>query len=214
MTKADSVHSTPQLITPADPTRRSFLSTAAGVAAGSTVLALAAISPASAIAAQASALGHPDAPLLELEEKIFEQHDLSAAYDDEIMRLAKIWNAESHRRYQEALAAEKRTGIHLSWQERWKLYTDIPECIEHDRLCQLQEPFDLKMDALIKQMFATPAHTAEGRRAKAAVLISCIMGDDWRYADEQTEYPERMARALLLEFVGGEPGASLRDQFA
>jgi len=34
------------------------------------------------------------------------------------------------------------------------------------------------MDALIKQMFATPAHTAEGRRAKVSVLLGCVMGDD------------------------------------
>jgi hypothetical protein len=26
--------------------------------------------------------------------------------------------------------------------------------------------------------------------------------------------PERMARTLLLEFIGGEPGETLRDQFA
>jgi hypothetical protein len=84
---------------------------------------------------------------LELEEKIFEQHELAAAYDDEIMRLSMIWNDKSRRLYEEALAAETQRGIYLSPQERWKLVTDIPECIEHDRLCRLQEPFDVKMDA-------------------------------------------------------------------
>jgi hypothetical protein len=70
------------------------------------------------------------------------------------------------------------------------------------------------MDALIKQMFATPAHTAEGRRAKVIVLLGCVLGDDWRRVDEETDYPEQMARTMLIEFVGGEPAAQLRDQFA
>jgi hypothetical protein len=46
-----------------------------------------------------------------------------------------------------------------------------------DALCNLQEPFLTKMDALIKQMFAIPAHTAEGRRAKATILLGCVLGD-------------------------------------
>jgi hypothetical protein len=83
-----------------------------------------------------------------------------------------------------------------------------------NRLCKLQEPFLTKMDALIKRMFAIPAHTAEGRRAKATVLLGCVLGDDWRGRDEETDYPEQMARSLLIEFVGGEPAAQLRDQFA
>ena len=58
-----------------------------------------------------------------------------------------------------------------------------------DALCNLQEPFLTKMDALIKQMFAIPAHTAEGRRAKATILLGCVLGDDWRGRDEETEYP-------------------------
>src|SRR6476659_1748676 len=102
----------------------------------------------------------------------------SAAYDDEINRLSEIWTAESRRLYEEALAAEVRSGIFRTPQERWKLVTDIPECIEHNRLCNLQEPFLAKMSALIKQMFATPAHTAEGRRAKVIVLLRCVMRDE------------------------------------
>jgi hypothetical protein len=114
-------------------------------------LALATIPPASASAAPASPLNpavQPDATLLELEGKIFKQYELAAAYDDEIMRLSKIWTDKSHRLYKEALAAETQRGIYLSPEERWKLVTDIPECIEHNRLCNLQEPFTVKMDAL------------------------------------------------------------------
>ena len=41
MIQADSVHSTPPMNAPVDQTRRSFLSTAAGIAAGSAAIALA-----------------------------------------------------------------------------------------------------------------------------------------------------------------------------
>jgi hypothetical protein len=70
------------------------------------------------------------------------------------------------------------------------------------------------MEALIKQMYATPAHTAEGRRAKFLVLLGVILGEEWRDRDDETDYPQLMARRLLIEFVGGEPGEQLRDQFA
>jgi hypothetical protein len=62
-------------------------------------------------------------------------------------------------------------------------------------------------------MFAIKAQTSEGRRAKAGVLISCILGPDWQQSDKQTEYPELMARNLLLEFIG-DAGERLREQFA
>jgi hypothetical protein len=56
MTQADRVHSTPPTNTPADPTRRHFLSRSAGVAAGGAVLALVTIPLAPASAAPAAAL--------------------------------------------------------------------------------------------------------------------------------------------------------------
>ena len=191
---------------PADPTstRRRFLSQAAGVAIGAT---------AAVVATKAVALPADDSELLKLEEQIFEQHEKATAYDDEIIRLSAIWTAKSDRLYREALGAEKRSGIFLNAQERWRIVTDIPECVEHSRLCELQEPFMIKKDALIKQMFATPAHTADGRHAKVTVLL-LVMGDDWRRGDRATEYRELMARNLLIEFIGGEPGEAMRDQFA
>jgi len=90
----------------------------------------------------------------------------------------------------------------------------MPESIEHNRLCRLQDPFYARMDTLIKEMLATLAHTPEGRRAKVLVLLVCILGPEWTGVDEETDYPERMARDLLIEFVGGEPGKMLREQFA
>src|SRR5713101_8037940 len=138
-----------------------------------------------------------DSVLLELEEQIFEQYEGACAFNAEIIRLAAIWHNEGRRLYEEALSREVQAGTYLTPQERWALVTDMPECIEHSRLCKLQEPFLTKMEALIEQMFAMPAHTAEGRRAKATVLLGCVLGDDWQRIDEEMDYPELMARRLL-----------------
>jgi hypothetical protein len=204
MTEADSVHSTPPLSMPTDTNRRRFLTVAAASAVAAGSLAVAAMPPAP----------QDDRDLLELEEKIFEEWRAGHAYDAEIFRLSEIWHPESQRLYQESLSREIKAGTYLTPQERWALVTDMPECKEHDRLIKLQDEPYARMDALVKQMFATPAHTAEGRRAKVQVLLSCILGDDWRRHDEETGYPELMARRLLIEFIGGEPGEQLRDQFA
>jgi hypothetical protein len=159
--------------------------------------------------ARANSLANDDGELLKLEERIFEQYEAARAYDDKIIRLSEIWEGEWKRMTDELYAGRSS----LTQAKIWELVRKMPESKEHDRLVTLQnEPYD-RMDALIKQMFATPAHTADGRRAKAIVLISCILGDDWQKVDNETEYPERMARNLLLEFVGGGPGEELRDQF-
>jgi hypothetical protein len=184
--------------------RRGFLSKGAATVAGLT--AVAAIS-------KAAALPQDDSALVKLEEQIFEQYEGACAFDDEILRLAEIWTTESDRLYKEALSREAQTGTYLTPQERWKLVTDMPACIEHNRLSNLQEPYYRRMEALMKEMFATPAHTPEGRRAKVSVLLGCILDDDWRGRDDETEWPELMARNLLIEFIGGEPGEQLRGQF-
>jgi hypothetical protein len=186
--------------------RRRFL-TVAGLASAASATALAA----AAMPVQQACMAD-DSALLKLEEQIFEQYEGACAFDDEIIRLSEIWTTESKRLYEESLDAEGNCS--LSPQERWNLVTDMPASVEHSRLCRLQEPFYVRMDVLVKQMFATPAHTAEGRRAKATVLLGCILGDDWRGTDEETDYPEMMARRLLIEFIGGEPGEMLRGQFA
>jgi hypothetical protein len=184
--------------------RRRFLTVAAvASAASATALAAAAMPVHQACMAD-------DSALLKLEEQIFEQYEAAGAFDPEMIRLQDIWTAELKR-----LTDAFYTGqSELTREAIWERVKAMPESREHTRLGKLQDPFYLKMDALIRQMFATPAHTAEGRRAKAAVLISCIMGSDWQGAEENTEYPESMARKLLIEFVGGEPGEMLRDQFA
>jgi hypothetical protein len=89
----------------------------------------------------------------------------------------------------------------------------MPECIEHNRLCKLQDTHFAEMEALVKQLWATPAQTPEGRRAKVLVALR-LLPDRWREVDEEADYGIRETRQLLIEFVGGEPGAQLRDQFA
>jgi hypothetical protein len=187
------------------PSRRGFLSLAAGASATAAAVV---------IATKAVAMPQDDSALVKLEEQIFEQYEGACAFDDEILRLGEIWTAEMDRLYKEALAREVQTGAYLTPQERWKLVTDTPARIEHNRLSKLQMPFYERMEALIKQMFAIPAHTAEGRRAKVSVLLGCILDNDWRGRDEETDWPELTARNLLIEFIGGEPGETLRDQFA
>jgi hypothetical protein len=188
--------------------RRRFLT----VASVASAVGAAALAAAAMPVHQACAASQDDSALLKLEEQIFEQYEGATAYDAEIIRLSDIWQTESKRRYMESLDSEG--SCPLGPQERWKLITEMPECIEHSRLVNLQDPFFERMDTLVKQMFAIPAHTAEGRRAKATVLLGCILGDDWRCTDDETDYPEMMARRLLIEFIGGESGEMLRSQFA
>ena len=182
-------------------TRRAFLSTAAGVAA------------AAAVATKAVALPADDGALLKLEEQFFEQHNLAVAYDDEANRLAAIWTDESRRLYYEALSRELQGGTYLTPDERWALVTDMPEAKEHDRLCRLQEAHYVNMGALVKQMWAMPALTPEGRRAKVLVALR-MLPDNWRAVDEEADYGISETRQLLIDFIGGEPGEQMRDQFA
>jgi hypothetical protein len=155
----------------------------------------------------APAMTADDSMLLKLEEQIFEQYEAAHAHDDEIYRVFEIWTGESKRLCDEATREiiEGRTPS-LTSEQRWDLVKAMPESKEPTRLVGLGEPFFEKMDALIKQMFALPAHTAGGRRAKVAVLISCVMHPEWTESDEDADYDVRMGRRLLIEFIGGEPG--------
>jgi hypothetical protein len=157
----------------------------------------------------AAAVQPDDSALLELEERIFEHHAAATAYNDEIYRLWDIWTAEWKR-----LDLEGLTGrCTLTSKERWALVREMPESKEHSRLANLQEPHYVEMDKLIIKMWATPAHTPEGRRAKLLVLLGCILDNDWREHDGEADYGIRRARDLMIEFVGGEPAEQLRDQF-
>ena len=75
-----------------------------------------------------------------------------------------------------------------------------------------QDTHYAKMEDLVREMWATPALTPEGRRAKVLVALR-MLPSHWREVDEKTEYGILETRQLLIEFVGGEPGKMLRDQF-
>jgi hypothetical protein len=188
---------------PADPTRRSFISQAAGLAASASAAV-------AVVATKATALPADDSALVKLEERIFEQWHGAHAFDAELIGLSDVWQGELQRLYDEVYNGRST----LTVQERWDLVRAMPESKEHDRLVKRQDRFFERMNDLIKRMFATPAHTSEGRRAKVTVLLRCVMGSDWTHVDQETDYAELQARNLLIEFVGGEPGQMLRGQFA
>ena len=115
--------------------------------------------------------------------------------------------------YDEALAREVQSGEHPTPEERWDLVVGMLEGVEHNRLCELQDVHYAKMDDLVKQMWVTPAQTPEGRRAKVLVALN-LLPSQWRAVDENADYGIRETRQLLIEFIGGEPGEQMRDQFA
>jgi hypothetical protein len=113
------------------------------------------------------------------------------------------------------LTNESYAGLNsLSKDEIWKRVREMPESLETNRLVNLQRPRMDLIDKLTLEMWPIPAQTAEGRRAKALVLLGTIMGSEWTGTDEETDWEKRMARNLLIELVGGEPDEQLRDQFA
>jgi hypothetical protein len=171
---------------------------------------LAGIASAAVVPIGASASAPLDGDLLKLEEQIFEQYKGATAFDDEIHRLHEIWVAQF--KWIEEEARQGRST--LTSGERWALIGEMPETKEHTRLATLQEPFNRRMSELIKQMWRIPARTSEGRRAKAAVLLFCIMGAAWQETDKYSDYDIEHARALLIEFVGGAQADQLREQLA
>jgi hypothetical protein len=149
--------------------------------------------------------------LFEIEGKIFELKEAIEELNPEIKRLGAIRDVESHRLYD---LARLNGNVIETERERWSAVTAMPEVKEHDRLVNLQQPLRDTADSLVERMWAIPAHTSEGRRAKLVVLLGYVMPDDWRHTDEEADYGIREARDLLIEFVGGAPAAQLRDQFA
>ena len=44
--------------------------------------------------------------------------------------------------------------------------------------------------------------------------VRLLTRNGWRVLDEEADYGIRETRQLLIEFIGGEPGEQMRDQFA
>jgi hypothetical protein len=189
---------------PAIPSRRLFLSQAAGLAAGGTALALATVTPTPAAA--------DDSALLKLEERIFEKKEAFDRLKPEVDRLNAIYTAEEWRMHGEFEAT--RTGP--TFAERRAIIDSMPAFKEYMRLRGLQEREREAADRLVEQMWEIKAQTPEGRRSKLIVLLGYVMeGDEWRDAKRPgVTFDVTLARDLMIELVGGEPGAQLRDQFA
>ena len=92
----------------------------------------------------------------------------------------------------------------------------MPEYKESMRLRELHDLQREAADSLVEEMWKIKARTPEGRRAKALVLLGYVMDDDeWqRGRGGGGDFDVIRARDLIIEFIGGEPGEQLRDQFA
>jgi hypothetical protein len=105
------------------------------------------------------------------------------------------------------------TRIGPTFEERRAVVDAMPKFKEYMRLRELQEIQREAADNLVEQMWQIKAQTPEGRRAKVLVLLGYVMDDDeWRRSFDQP-FDMTRARDLMIEFVGGEPAAELRDQF-
>jgi hypothetical protein len=135
--------------------RRRFLTVAAAASAVSST----ALAPAAMPVHQTPL---DDSELLKLEERIFEQYESANAHNLEIHRLFEIWMAENERLADEVYAGRSA----LTSAERWDLVSAMPEAKEHNRLERLQHACFDRMNEYTKQMFAIPARTPDGRRAK------------------------------------------------
>ena len=177
------------------------------------VSAAAMASAATAVSASPIVMPSNDAALFEMEEKIFEHKEAAEAINTELARLGAIWKGEKRRLYEEARAAG---NLIETEDRRLEQVAAMPEHIEHGRLIDLQDVHWDAADRLVNQMWALPAQTPEGKRSKLIVLLGFILGEEWRNQDDHhnTSYEIMRARTLMIELVGGEPAAQLRDQFS
>jgi hypothetical protein len=129
-------------------------------------------------------------------------------------RLRATWGKENHRLHDEVEVGR----LSLTIAERNALIEAMPEYQGTMRLYDLKWSHLSKMDELIRQMWAIPALTPEGRAAKVWVLLACVMDPEQGWSDydghPRSDDSAEQARALLIEFVGGQPGQTLREQFA
>jgi hypothetical protein len=144
-----------------------------------------------------------------LENKIFEHKEAFSALQPETDRLSNIWCKENHRLHDEF----EKTRTWPTFEERKAIIDAMPEFKEFTRLLELQEREREAADDLVNQMWEIKAQTPEGRRAKLIVLLGWVMEDDeWRRTFDEP-FDVTRARDLMIEFVGGEPAAQLRDEF-
>jgi hypothetical protein len=187
-------------------TRRQFSKLLAAVA-GAGAAAVPATALASNSVRASDTATDDDSELLKLEEEIFaawraaEDHDEAIALYD--ARLAE---------YERLLQEEKTQGRFISAKERWTLVNSAPEVERLTREVALSHEYRARMNGLIDQMLAIPAHTEAGRHAKVSVVLVCVL--DWRDHDDLASRQTVIARQLFADLVGGEAGRNMREQFA
>jgi hypothetical protein len=167
-----------------------------------------AINSAAIVAAPTIAVADPatnaDNELLGLHGKIFELYEKAHEHDDDLGRLQDVWFGE----YQRLVSSGSNERL------AWVQVKQMPESAEHSRLAKLTAPFHEEIGRLITRMMSVPAQTEAAKAAKAEVLINCVMGSEWLETDADANWEVRMARNLLLEFVGNEFGEQLKRRFA
>ena len=65
-----------------------------------------------------------------------------------------------------------------------------------------EQKFSVPADGLCERLMATPALTQAGRAAKVRVLLTDILGDQWRGPDRDLDWDISLARTALGEFAG------------
>ncbi|KRR20350.1 hypothetical protein [Bradyrhizobium retamae] len=151
-----------------------------------------------------------DQPLLDLERDILEAYRQATIDDDEISECVHAWRDEWLR-----LDCEVKEGrIKMTQDEVSEAIGRMPEVARQAELNRLAQPHFDRLDELVKEMWAIPARTAEGKRAKLEVLLTCIAGAGWLDNDKDADYDVRMTRSLILELLGGEQAERFKEQFA
>lgn len=182
-------------------TRRQFSKLLAGLAGAATAT----------VSATAFASPDDDSALLRLAARAVEAGRAGNANNQEIHQrgLDEYWRDEFNRlRY-----LEPTDGRMLTEQEAWDRVAETPRGKECLRLEDLRDGHWDRAAKLLEQLLAIPAHTEGGREAKVAALL-CVLGAEWQDRDQEVGWDILMVRGLLIDLVGGDAAASLRDQFA
>ena len=149
-----------------------------------------------------------DSRLLEIENEIFELKEEIEKFHPELARLQEIWTDEMVRLCRAPLAAKQRRA-----PCRRRGYAGVHRA---QSISQTAEALHRSGPSVNRSdVVDTPACTAEGKRAKVLVLFGYIMCDDvWRENNADADWDIKQARDLMIELVGRQPSAQLRDQFA
>jgi hypothetical protein len=194
-----------------EPCRNSEIHSSGAVVSRRSVMNMLVCTTVAGTALPAAALAQmEDQSLLDLERDILDVHRQATADDEEISQCMHAWRDEWLRLDKEA----KDGRINLTQEEISEAVGKLPSVARQKVLNEIAQPHYDRMDDLIEKMWAIPARTAEGKRAKFQVLLICIAKSDWLDNEHDADYDTRMIRSLLLELLGGEQAERFKKQFA